>query len=139
FHSLNKAEVMQKQQAYDYKKPLLIDGNGGKSDDFLFRSLLTGKNNTVYGSMYPDFFHPHLSYEPGFNAINISLKNLYKIAYGDTIRPYPDIYDWKNNYGKWWYTPILEVKDSTPFKFDSETGKGIYCYELIVPNDKITD
>lgn len=136
FHKLNKKEENLKKNSYDFSRPLLIDKNGGKAHDFLYRSLLTGKNNTIYGSIYSSFFYPHMGNKPGFSAINTPLKALYQIAYGDTIRSNPDIIDQPNNYGKWWHTPLLEVKDSSDFKINPKTGKGIYCYELIVPQSK---
>lgn len=139
FHKLNSEEEQKKREAYDYKKPLLTDNNGGESTDFLYRSLLTGWNSKVYGNSYPSFFPPATEDLPRFSAVNIKLKNLYKAAYGDTIRPNPDIMEWPNNYGKWWYTPLLEVKDSSNFKIDFQTGKGNYCYELIVPENKISN
>jgi len=139
FHKLNNEEEQKKMEAYDYRKPLLINNNGGKATEFLYRSILTGRNSEVYGSTYPEFFPPIMGDWNSFSAVNIKLKSLYKAAYGDTIRL--SLFnlvriDEANNHGKWWHTPILEVKDSSDFEVNRETGKGIYCYELIVPENK---
>lgn len=136
-HKPNAKELQEMKRIYDWKAPLLIDGNGGKSSNFLYRSLLTGKNKYVFNAMGASFFYP-LNKKNGhkFSIINSGILHLYKLAYGDTIRPNPDITGWPNAYGKWWRTPILEVSDSSEFKQDWNSGKGIYCYELIVPKDK---
>ena len=125
FKVSNKEEKQREKTVYDYRKPLLINGNGGDATDFLYRSVLTGINRKVYGGVYPSFFPPLNDNMVGFSAVNITLKNLYYAAYGDTIRPNPDIIERPNNYGKWWCRPLLEVKDSTLFQLDTETGRGI--------------
>jgi thiol-disulfide isomerase/thioredoxin len=117
----------------DFNLPFFVNGNGGNDDDFYIRSLLTGwkKGLTSY-SFVPG--------QPiGFTRENIiaftnsSLKELYTGAYGDTIGNYmasdPD-------YGKWWYTPVLELKDSSAFENDYDRHTGFYCYNLIVPPGK---
>lgn len=133
---LNSEEERKKQEAYNFKRPLLVDGNGGEADNFLYRSILTGFNDNFYGNAYPSFFPPLSDNMLGLTAINVSLKNLYKIAYNDTIRLNPDVIGQPNNYGKWWYTPIIEVSNDNDFKTEWRTGKGLYCYQLIVPESK---
>ncbi|MBL4905768.1 MAG: TlpA family protein disulfide reductase [Flavobacteriaceae bacterium] len=139
FHKPNAYEEQEMRRNYNYKKPLLIDGNGGKGDNFLYRSLLTGKNEYVFNAASPSCFIPFRKkneYGSKFSVVNSGIQYLYKLAYGDTIRPNPDILSWKSGYGKWLRMPILEVTDSSDFKRDYITGKGIYSYELIVPEDR---
>ncbi len=136
-HKPNANEEQEMRVAYDREKPLLINNNGGKATNFLYRSLLTGKNEYVFDASVPSFFFPfNKKTKHKFSVVNSGIQYLYKLAYGDTIRSSPNSGGRPNTYGKWWRDIIFEVSDSSDFEVDWNSGKGIYCYELIVPEDK---
>jgi len=66
--------------------------------------------------------------------LKTDIASLYAYAYFG--RPFWNYGD--SMYGRYWETPILEASDTTPFLFDSVTGKNLYCYSLIVPPNKAT-
>jgi len=124
----NKLKVV-----FDPARPLLIDGNGGEDNDYLFRSLISKSKHRFRVSQQPlvssrGWFHDSIgSYYPKRGRVqwvNMSLFDLYNAAYGDTLVNmvysrdprigyiYPDTiqnpYN-KRAYGKYWYDPIPEV------------------------------
>ncbi len=135
----HKAE-MSKDLQYDWEKPLLIHQNGGDDTAFLFRSVLSNWNPKLPQEMpafvsNTEFKKYAYNKEDRFQATGIWLSHLYQMAYGDTVWALPSS-DMEINpicYGQWANEPELLIKDSSQFKFDFSTGKGIYCYSLIVP------
>ncbi len=123
-------EKEAKTTPYDRTQPLLIDGNGGKDTAFVFRSLLakfrgnikTGASTFISGN------------RKMIQEIGLGLPNLYMLAYGDTIFPYPMYYP--NSYGKYWKEPILEINDTSAFVFDYKKSQNRWNYSLIVPKKK---
>ncbi len=81
-----------------------------------------------------------------------SLRRLYYMAYGDTLfnyplyidpykRIYPDTLKYpyqKRAYGKYWYRPLLDVKDSSVFEMDYNAIPNRFNYYLKVPKEKAT-
>jgi thiol-disulfide isomerase/thioredoxin len=126
------------QLSYDkinFKKPLLVDGNGGSDSDFLFRSLLTQSKHYTQ-------FDPYISSRNKnmVQAMGTPLLHLYRLAYGDTIffhRPKLKYEQDTTTYGDWYLKPIIEVKDTSIFKYEFGTNeKNLFNYSLIVPRDK---
>lgn len=82
-------------------------------------------------------------------ALGQSLRVLYAMAYGDTLWNYPisrTLGLWtfpdtiknphqRRSYGKYWYRPILEVKDSSQFEADFRKPENRYNYMLKVPTE----
>lgn len=143
---------------YDRSKLLLIDGNGGEDTDFLFRSLLTkwkgdilagGSNGNDYiraSEKYlncgPDCREDHSMYTRAVQLAGFPLKRLYKIAYNDTVSPYPYTHpkirevEKRSSYGEFWEEVIVEVSDPTPFLADFNSKDYRYNYSLMVPKEK---
>ncbi|WP_170164473.1 TlpA family protein disulfide reductase [Sinomicrobium pectinilyticum] len=130
------------KHSYDRQKPYLVDGNGGKSTDFLYRSLLS-----KYKLGMPDMPNIPLGiglvcddngFYPKGRLEGISrLSRLYKLAYLGYWHPrgMADTSEIDKHYNR----VLLEVKDSTPFtSYDFEDRKHMYCYSLIVPPGKAT-
>ncbi|GAA3604999.1 hypothetical protein GCM10022396_22830 [Flavivirga amylovorans] len=83
-------------------------------------------------------------------GLGAPLSNLYYAAYADTLsnsanvrhpftKEWPDLdslWWFKKSYGKYWPKPVLEVKDTLPFEFDSKSTKNRWNYELKVPDRK---
>lgn len=80
-----------------------------------------------------------------------NLRRLYYMAYGDTLwnRPpqmyppysgnYPDTIKnphQRRSYGKFWYRPLLEMKDSALFEADYNSPQNRYNYILKIPLEK---
>ncbi len=153
-----KVQQNQEEEAtkitYDRSKLLLIENNGGKETDFLFRSLLTRYNgkmvdaNTEYVQNYywrkPDSLYDQ--YEDRFEVIGAPLSKLYYLAFADTLsntvqfRNYYKVYTdtvknpyHKTSYGKYWHEPILEVADKSPFEYSWNNTRHRYNYSLKVP------
>jgi hypothetical protein len=140
---------------YDAQKLLLIDGNGGKEDDFSFRSMIRKyKGDIKVGSWgyIQNFFwaEPGSEYEKykgRVQEIGMPLIHLYYLAYADTIRNilihrnpstglYPDSITQpllKSSYGKYWHDPVLEVSDPSPFQWSYRSVLNKYDYSLKVP------
>jgi peroxiredoxin len=126
--ALNKWQSEDRDDLFDFKKPLLVDNNGGSDSDFLFRSLLTKFHQPIpFLNTY--YFVP----SPKNNEVRLAgltVSNLYQIAYGDTVIPFPQ--SQTSCYGEWWLKPILEVADTSVF-YRGRGEEGLYCYDLIVP------
>jgi len=104
----------------DLRKPLFIDGNGGKSDETLFRSLVTGYLDGYGGGVGTLVGDGKFT---GLYAVNQSLFSLTRTAYNNEI-PFPD------------NRVILEVKDENKFRArdgDTAAYHYKYSYELMVP------
>ena len=125
---------IQFKQIFDYEKPLLINGNGGEDSIFLFRSILTKWSIEKQGVTAQQDYIGSL-YGNRVQLIGRPLKDLYKIAYGDTL-PYSIDYAIGSCYGKYWREPILEVSDSSDFLWTNTSEKNLYSYSLIVPMEK---
>jgi len=121
-HHLPKAyrvheEMKDTMIAYDEKRPLLINGNGGVDSEFLFRSLLSAFNSAkqhvyVISSIYNEE-------RPGtFQVLGATIANLYMYAYVGTVTPDSDFYP----------NPIVEIKDTLLFRAYKE-----FCYSLHIP------
>ncbi|WP_299672841.1 TlpA disulfide reductase family protein [uncultured Polaribacter sp.] len=125
---------------YDHTKPLLIDNNGGKDTDYLYRSVLT-KYTGDFVSLQEHYVNSfrHINGESNkylqgrVQAIGKPLPQLYYMAYGDTIP-----YRWGtiNSYGKYWYEPLLETKDSLNPNWSPKNEELRYNYSLTVPKEK---
>ena len=88
------------------------------------------------------------SHQGKIQVIGESLRRLYFMAYGDTTYNNPPT-DWpqlsgiypdtllhpnrKNSYGRFWYRPLLELKDSSAFDFSFRKADNRYNYYLKMP------
>lgn len=116
---------------YDNSKPYLVDGNGGDSDNFLYRSLLAKYERGMPWGGTSGTVERTLSYTNLLQG-TFSLKRLYWLAY-------TGIEDWMysdSSYGKVYPYPVLELKDTTEFILDPDNYKGYYWYSLRVPKAK---
>lgn len=102
--------------AFDKKKPLLVDGNGGESKDFIFRSMFTGYRDEI-GS--PGGFRVNANNEVvGAYILNNSLRGLVYGAYSEfSFNPNKTFFDVNN--------PSLYRQDTNP--------SNLYCYDLVIP------
>ncbi|GHN02268.1 hypothetical protein WSM22_37570 [Cytophagales bacterium WSM2-2] len=126
--------VPQPKKSYDWKKPFLVDGNGGNAGDFLYRSVLTQWTRDLQVA-YNGYFIPAGKLGNEVLLRGAPLKALYQVAYGDTITMVP-LFNFKNSYGTYWPRPVLELADTSEFRVDFTSGKNIYCYDLIAPPGK---
>jgi hypothetical protein len=136
---MNSIEKAKKLEAFDFRRPFLINGNGGDDTSFRYRSILTNWTPDFSVISYEsDYFRSSLHRPNDFLALGCPLFCLYEMAYGDTIPHRPLIFSppRANNYGKYWVRPILEMKDTSAFNFDYSTGKNLYCYNLTVPYER---
>ena len=115
--------------AFDGNKPFLLNGNGGKDTDFLFRSVLASWNSNSHKFFDPQNFDE--STKSGrFQALGLPLESLYNYAFlgvrswgsDDTIR-----------YGKYYDLPFLEITDSSLFKYSRKYNLNLFSYSLIRP------
>lgn len=117
--------VQQQETAFDYQSPLLLYGNGGKEEAFLFRSILTA----AIPQGAPNPVAMQRGYGPSIQFINAPLRDLLYVAFGDTVSQYPKIQP--NSYGKYYPAPVwdfaLSAADSLRFL------QKRYCYSLQVP------
>ena len=143
----------------DQSKPLFINGNGGDGSNFLYRSILTKYNDEHSGNLdfifnwkkHGSHFENFLEFYQGrIQQIGVPLVALYYLAYADTLSTapptrqfgsdeFPDTVNYpimKNSYGKFWYIPVLEVSDSSPFVFQYHPPENLFNYSLSVPFEK---
>ncbi len=120
-------------EAYDPLTPLLIKGNGGAETNYLYRSVFAKFDNTV-PNLGGSFFNRqgNLAQYTG-----MSLAILYQAAYQDTIKPDLEFME-KPTGIKFWYTPILQMKDTSLFNADANTMTGYYNYSQVVPAQRAT-
>jgi len=164
-YTLEKLASFTKKQekpvrSFDHEKLYLIGGNGGEDTAFEFRSVLskddgsitTGQWQYITGFFYADRQPRYASLKPYQGRVQIisaSLKQLYYLAYGDTIwnmvatRDYDGEYadttavpERRSSYGKYWREPVLEVSDKTPFNATYTSPVNRYNYSLQVPRSK---
>lgn len=116
---------------FDYSLPLYVNGNGGKGDNILFRSLITGPVAGV-GTIVPGFMKSSKEQVSRIFAINCSRLKLYKIAFEEP-EDYPD------------NRIILQVKKPAVLRYpanvdsiDDWKTSNTFCYELIVPSTTVT-
>ena len=132
--------------------PVLIEE---EEMDVFFRSVLSrydgkssGRRSNIFiQSAYwlkPDSMYD--KYEDRVDFSGGSIGQLYYMAYADTfsnqvpmrnyLLEYPDTVKnpyTNNSYGKYWYEPVLEVKDKSPFEYSWKSMRNRYDYHLKVP------
>jgi thiol-disulfide isomerase/thioredoxin len=119
--------------------PLLTFNNGGSDTSFIYRSLLAkwtpemGYNNITQLS------------KGRYELFHSPLENLMIYAFSGQfppLQPPPSFFPMDRTdsiYGKWSNQVVLEVKDSSLFKYDYVDGRGLYCYSLITTGKKFTE
>ena len=135
----NEGQWSKLKSDFDPYQHLLINGNGDDNVKVLYRSILTAGSPNM-GTTGLKYFPPGYSNKAfAYQTTNVPLYVLYQVAYGDTISntPLNDI-NKPHVYGKYWYKPIIEVKDPSLFKYDYTTYKGIYNYSLMVPKERLS-
>ncbi|HKG04914.1 MAG TPA: hypothetical protein VKB19_00565, partial [Pedobacter sp.] len=119
------------------------DGNGSTDSVIISRSMITQWSGTIRSLWNPIFIADMNADEEytgdkrlsRFEVVGYDLKQLYKIAYSENIEYFP-VEGRKNNYGKFWNFPILEVKDSSQFFVKTNSSKNFYNYSVMVPRSK---
>lgn len=104
--------------AFDSKKPLLVDGNGGESGNFVMRSVFTRYNGSIGfdGGIRIDDNNRVI----GAYMLNVSLRHYVYEAFSDILKKYhPN-------------RVIIESDNAQIYSstFDKENA---YCYDLVVP------
>jgi len=124
---------------YDKDKPFLVDGNGGSGYPIRYRSILLDfvrnemPSRTIYRSSLDDFV------ATGRNTLEgvMDLKSLYRLAY-------LGYYTWTNDirldsiYLEAYRTPIVETGNPLELEPDPATGRNMYWYSLILPEERFT-
>ena len=112
----------------------MVNGNGANDSLFKFRSLLTD----CTPEMPMVYLNSNLRScvavfkKRGFQILGANLGTLYRFAYLGN-----DGVGFRNpQYGNVYFGPVLEIKDSSDFKYDMQTRKGLYCYSLAFPESK---
>lgn len=104
-------------KAFDKTKPLLIDNNGGTSDDFIYRSIFTGYRGGIgFGSGTRRNENKEII---GAYRLNKPLRQLVYEAYYDIIN------------GLSACRVILNVKNPALYGFDYNPAYS-YCYDLTI-------
>lgn len=113
---------IKKDLEYNFMAPLFINGNGGSSEKYLFRSFLTGYTDGLEGSGI--FFDDKQKAIRVVNA-NGSILSMYQLAY-------PELASFPENRVKLNVTN-LEKYSAKGFDYDTWKYNNTYCYELITP------
>lgn len=118
----------EEKPAYDRNIPFLTYGNGGTDTGYLFRSLLAKWQPG--SATYLPYRIVHTNGR--FEEIGTTLEKLYQLAYlGQSQWSYTD-----SLYSKIYPKVILELKDSSAFQENINTGDGYFSYSLTIPAEK---
>ncbi len=155
--SMVKRDSLINSMQVEYNPLQLMDNES--LDRLLYFSQVTiYKGNQVGIENYPfvENFRwaqdPELKERQGrIQVLGENLRRLYYMAYGDTLwnrppqmyPPYSGIYPdtiknphQRRSYGKYWYRPILEVKDSSLFEANYTSPNNRFNYIVKVPLEK---
>jgi thiol-disulfide isomerase/thioredoxin len=125
-------EVDNEAVPYDHNKPFLIQGNGGKDTDFLFRSVLTEYKARVNDISTTDRFYESNVESGRFETLG-TVDRLYNLVYtGKNIIRFDD-----SVYGKFYAYPVWETKDSS-LAFNGKDPI-LFCYSLSVPSSRSSE
>jgi thiol-disulfide isomerase/thioredoxin len=120
---------------FDYKKPLLIGGNGGSDSLFLYRSILSKWDYRCSFWQHPYF---NTGNKTRIQEIGVTLGKLFNLAYGDTVDfltpRYKDEENIPNHYGDWATQPIVESTRKYLFDYDQDSTENMFSYSLILPD-----
>ncbi|UNY98616.1 peroxiredoxin family protein [Zhouia spongiae] len=122
----------QRPDVYDAENPFLVDGNGGKSDSFQYRSLITPYTNEMPLAMGITRKVKWYHWQGKLEGV-AALEELYKLAYFGYFGNYDDWYR-EENYNQL----VLDIKNKRPFtRYNYNIPiENIYWYSLIVPQHK---
>jgi thiol-disulfide isomerase/thioredoxin len=112
---------------YDFRKPFLVGGNGGKDTDFLFRSLLA-KYKPYMNISGTSQIYPYIIKLGKLDMVG-NLSQLYNMAYTGR-RDRRSIED--KGYSEQYDSPVFELSDSTG-NHVKKMDTPYFCYSLIVP------
>lgn len=121
--------AQQSRWTYNKSVPYLVDGNGGESANFLYRSLISEADVKTPVEALPVYIG---DVRDGKYEGMTNLGELYLAAYFGAILLTPDT----AMYGNYWHWPVLQVKDPSVFELNRITRKGFYFYSLMVPESK---
>ena len=134
--------------------PLQVLKDHGQAEDVLYFSMLsayegqTGTRTFPYVTSFKWADDDETKARRGkVEVLGGSLRVLYYLAYGDTLSNVPPhrvlstgaFIDTlthphqKRSYGRYWYRPILEVRDTTVFESDRESLQNLFNYTLKLP------
>jgi len=111
--------------SFDENRPFLIDGNGGVDSVFLFRSVLSLFDKFKQRGSSPETIAQD-SAHGRVQILGLPLQALYWYAY---LGKYDFDSDFLSNL-------ILEIKDSSLFKYSSSRSENLFCYSLQVPPNR---
>jgi hypothetical protein len=121
------AELPDGVKAFEFGEPLLIGNNGGREDEFKFRSLLTDQLPGIGANPVA----VQRGYGNGIQFFNQRLRVLIHAAYGDTTSRLPRIEP--NSYGVYHPEPIWDFDMSAKDSID--LLQKLYSYDLRVPQE----
>ena len=132
-HEMNN----EREEHYDfnYQEPLLINNNGGNDTDFLFRSILSKWDRNLHHQYVPLKITQNII-NGRFQVLGVPLEWLYNYAFfGQRDWDFHDT----TRYGKDFVYPILEIEDSSRFKYSYKYSQNIYSYSLSLPPGLCTE
>jgi AhpC/TSA family/Protein of unknown function (DUF3738) len=113
---------------YEWDQPLLENGNGGAADSYLYRSILVKHNpELLVGNRA--IFNSEIGRLLQF--VNVSLDDLYMMAYGDTVQRIPMLE--QNSYGRLHHRPVWENKQASKYMDNYKNNTLYYSYSMRTP------
>jgi thiol-disulfide isomerase/thioredoxin len=135
FHVFDPGDTVDHRISFDNGKPFLLNNNGGIDSEFLFRSILSRVNLSKQQSFAPEKIDESVN-TGRFQVVGVPLLYLYNYAYFGSL--FPGGYVGDSTHGKYANEPILEMKDTSLFKYSYNHNRGLFAYSLIMPADKVT-
>lgn len=118
-----------KSTPFNFKSPMLLQGNGGIDDDYAYRSIIT-KWTPAQGSFRPGTVRYAVNGNL-FQTTTCSLRDLYNMAFWGYSLFFRGMSD--TAYGKICLRPIFEVKDTSLISPDYHLFKNLYSYSISIP------
>lgn len=134
FQDYSRDGLTKQLETFDENAPFLVNGNGGDEGNFIQRSLI-GRWEKGMPSFGLSTVSDYESRNVPLQILGWPLENLYRMAFFGRLS------NWGTRdttfYGKYHYSPILEIKDSSLFLFDWKTTANRFCYSQVIPKEKM--
>jgi len=157
-HNFSAAQPSQPSVDREYK-PLQLMKDHAQGDAVLYFSMLSAYDGEAGSRTFPYVTSFRWATDEETKArrgkvevLGGSLRLLYYLAYGDTLwnapsdrvpstSAFPDTIRYphqKRSYGKYWYRPVLEIRDTAVFESHPKNKQHRFNYTLQVPPEKAT-
>jgi len=128
------APVVGTRYTFDANKPYLVNSNGGQETAFIFRSIFSAWSGAMQDVYFPSSISQDLL-KGQFQVLGTPLEWLFNFEhFGRGIWNFEDTIFYKV-----YNHAILEVHDSSKFKYSYKYNRNLYAYSLVFPKEMATE